>query len=112
MWELRRFLVPYRRQAILGASFKFVEVICELLLPSLMAVIVDSGVRNRDARFVTIHGIIMIGIATLGFSSALVCQYFAARAAQGYDERICARVYLNESPSFHTISKMRLARRR
>lgn len=84
MWELRRFLVPYRRQAILGASFKFVEVICELLLPSLMAVIVDSGVRNRDARFVTIHGIIMIGIATLGFSSALVCQYFAARAAQGY----------------------------
>lgn len=84
MWALRCFLIPYRGQAILGALFKFVEVICELILPSLMAVIVDSGVKNHDAALVRRYGLLMIGIAILGFSSALVCQYFAARAAQGY----------------------------
>ncbi|WP_125604290.1 ABC transporter ATP-binding protein [Lapidilactobacillus bayanensis] len=84
MWKLRRFLIPYRRQATLGALFKFVEVVCELLLPSLMAVIVDQGVKAHRAQFVVQHGLLMVGMAVLGLLSASVCQYFAARSAQGY----------------------------
>lgn len=84
MWKLRTFLTPYRRQAIFGSLFKFIEVICELSLPSLMAVIINQGVTRRDSAFVLRYGLLMIGMAVLGFSSALVCQYLAARAAQGY----------------------------
>lgn len=84
MWKLRRFLIPYRRQATVGAFFKFIEVICELLLPSLMAIIVDRGVKNHNVRFVVQYGLLMVGIATFGMLSASVCQYYAARSAQGY----------------------------
>lgn len=84
MWKLRGYLGPYRRQAILGACFKFIEVICELMLPSLMAIIVDQGVKQRDSRFVWHYGLLMMAIAVLGFGSASVCQYFAARSAQGF----------------------------
>ncbi|HJE15047.1 MAG TPA: ABC transporter ATP-binding protein/permease [Lapidilactobacillus dextrinicus] len=84
MWKLRRFLIPYRRQATLGALFKFIEVVCELLLPSLMAIIVDQGVKTRNTHFVVQHGLLMIGMAIFGLLSASVCQYFAARSAQGY----------------------------
>lgn len=84
MWKLRGYLGPYRQQAILGACFKFIEVICELMLPSLMAIIVDRGVKQRDQAFVWRYGVLMMAIALLGFGSASVCQYFAARSAQGF----------------------------
>lgn len=84
MWQLRRYLYPYRKQAILGALFKFVEVICELLLPSIMAFVIDQGVKRHNQGLVWRYGLLMIAMALLGFSSALVCQYFAARSAQGY----------------------------
>lgn len=84
MWQLRRYLYPYRKQAILGAIFKFVEVICELLLPSIMAFVIDQGIKRHNQALVWRYGLLMIAMALLGFSSALVCQYFAARSAQGY----------------------------
>lgn len=93
MWKLRRFLIPYRRQATLGALFKFVEVICELLLPSLMALIVDRGVKQHNGQFVLHYGLLMIGMAFLGLMSASVCQYFAARSAQGYGTDLRQSLY-------------------
>ena len=84
MWKLRTYLAPYRWQAIFGAFFKFIEVICELSLPSFMALIVDRGVKHHDQAFVWHYGLIMMGMALLGLASASVCQYLAARSAQGY----------------------------
>ena len=83
MKKLARYLRHFKKEVILGPFFKLLEAIFELIVPLVMAKIIDVGVKNGDTQYVLIMGGVMVvlGIAGLGF--ALICQYFAARASQG-----------------------------
>lgn len=84
MWKLARYLKPYRKECILGPLFKLLEAIFELLLPTLMALMVNNGVGRHDRTYVLHIGLLMAGMAVLGCASAFTCQFFAARASQGF----------------------------
>jgi ATP-binding cassette, subfamily B, multidrug efflux pump len=84
MQKLARFLHDYKRDCITGATFKFMEVIFELLLPTVMALIINRGVDGKNTSYVLKMGAVMIGMAILGYCCALVCQYLASRASQGF----------------------------
>ncbi len=84
MQKLARFLHDYKRDCITGATFKFMEVIFELLLPTVMALIINRGVDGKNPSYVLKMGFLMMGMAILGYSCALVCQYLASRASQGF----------------------------
>jgi ATP-binding cassette subfamily B protein len=84
MKGLLRFLSPYRKEFIIGPFFKLVEAILELLLPTVMALVINNGVTPRDPGYVLRMGLLMLGMAILGFCCSLVCQYCAARASQGF----------------------------
>lgn len=84
MQKLARFLHDYKRDCITGATFKFMEVIFELLLPTVMALIINRGVDEKNPSYVLKMGTLMIGMAVLGYCCALVCQYLASRASQGF----------------------------
>lgn len=83
MWKLVRYLKPYRRECILGPLCKLLEAIFELLLPTLMALMVNNGVNRHDSAYVWHIGLLMVLMAVCGCASAFTCQYLAARASQG-----------------------------
>ncbi|MBU3098262.1 MULTISPECIES: ABC transporter ATP-binding protein [Clostridium] len=84
MFKLFKFLKPYRKQCILGPTFKLIEALLELLLPTLMALIINNGVSSHDTSYVLKMGGIMCSMAVLGFCSSMTCQYFAALTSQGF----------------------------
>lgn len=60
------------------------EAIFELLLPTIMALIINQGVDRHETGYVLKMGGLMVVMALCGYGSALICQYFAARASQGF----------------------------
>ncbi len=84
MGTLLNFLKPYRKECILGPGFKLLEAILELLLPTMMALIINRGVARYDLTYVFKAGGLMLVMAVLGFGCSTVCQYYAARASQGF----------------------------
>jgi len=81
--KLVRFLKPYKQECILGPMFKLFEALLELILPTIMALIINNGVIANDTDYIIKMGELMICMAILGFLSATVCQYMASKASQG-----------------------------
>ncbi|SFC97980.1 ABC transporter ATP-binding protein [Clostridium uliginosum] len=84
MFKLISFLKPYKKECIVGPIFKLFEAILELILPTIMALLINNGVTNRDSSYVIKMGGIMLCMTIFGFCSSLVCQYYAACASQGF----------------------------
>lgn len=84
MLKIARFLKNYKKQVILGPIFKLIEAIFELIVPMIMAKIIDYGVHNKDINYVLKMGFILILIGIISFSSAVVCQKYASVASQGF----------------------------
>lgn len=84
MFRLTEFLKPYKSESILGPFFKLVEAIFELLLPTIVALIVNHGIGKNDIPYVWRMGGLMVVMSILGFGSSVICQYYAARASQGF----------------------------
>ncbi len=84
MLKLRRFLRDYKKEVIIGPLCKLFEAILELLVPLVMADIIDVGINTlHDGGYVLRMGGLMALLAAMGLCSALFCQYFASRASQG-----------------------------
>ncbi|HBU13045.1 MAG TPA: ATP-binding protein, partial [Clostridiales bacterium] len=84
MKKLLPLLRQYKREGILGPLCKLIEAVFELFVPLVMARIIDIGVKNADQGYVLRMGGLMVLLCAVGLLSALVCQYFAARASQGF----------------------------
>ena len=91
MMELKRllsYLGPYRRDLFLGGLLVLVETAFELVIPVLMADLIDVGVENRDLHYIVVKGIQMGVCALLALITGLLYARFAARAAYGWGARI------------------------
>ena len=86
--NFRAHLKPYIPQFIIGPFFKLLEAVLELTLPVQMAAIIDQGVAKGDADFIYHTGIRMFIIIVIGLISALICQYLASVASQGFGTRV------------------------
>ena len=84
MLKIARFLKNYKKQVILGPIFKLIEAIFELIVPIIMAKIIDIGIQNRDISYVLKMGGLLVVIGIVGLCSSLICQRFAAIASQGF----------------------------
>lgn len=84
MLKLARYLKYFKREVIIGPFFKLLEAIFELIVPLVMASIIDVGIKNNDKAYVLQKGGIMLLLGVMGLIFALICQYSAARASQGY----------------------------
>lgn len=84
MRSLMPYLKQFSRQLLLGPVFKLAEAILELLVPLVMASVIDRGIRGGDPAHIWRMGGVLALLAVLGFSSAMVAQYAAARASQGF----------------------------
>jgi ATP-binding cassette subfamily B protein len=84
MFKLSRFLKNYKKEVLLGPAFKLVEAVFELIVPLVMAEIIDTGVKNKDISYVLLMGGIMLLLGVVGLCSTLVCQRYASVASQGF----------------------------
>ena len=84
MFKLLPYLKNYKKQVIIGPIFKLLEAIFELMVPLVMAKIIDIGVKNGDYGYVVKSGFTLLILGFLGLFCALVCQYSAAKASQGF----------------------------
>lgn len=84
MSRLLPFLKKYRVQVFLGPAFKLIEAIFELLIPLVMASVIDDGVALGNKNIIIQKGLLIVILSVTGFCSTLVCQYFASVASQGF----------------------------
>ena len=78
------YLKPHTRDSILAPLFKLTEALLELLIPLIVASIIDVGVANGDKGYILSRCGWMIGLGLLGLLCSVTAQYFAARAATGF----------------------------
>lgn len=84
MIRLLRYAKNFRKQIILGPFFKFLEAVFELVLPLFMAALVDQGIRQQDSETVWRMMWWMVAMSVIGLICAIICQYSASIASQGF----------------------------
>ena len=84
MKKLFCYIKGYVKESILGPLFKLFEALLELIVPLIIAAIIDTGIENADKGYITLMCclLVLLGLAGLGFS--LTAQYFAAKASVGF----------------------------
>lgn len=82
MWM--KYLKPYRKEAVIGFFFKLIEAFFELIVPIVVADIIDYGILHQDQQYILQRGLLLLALALLGYACALVCQYFASKTSQGF----------------------------
>lgn len=84
MRKLLKYLTNYKKESIIGPLFKLLEACFELIVPLVMANIIDIGIANKDLPYILRMGGILILLGVLGLACSLTAQYFAARASMGF----------------------------
>lgn len=93
MRKLVKYLKTYKKNVILGPIFKLTEAVFELIVPLVMAQIIDVGIANKDSGYIWKMGgvLVLLGVCGLGF--ALICQYVASVASQGFGTELRRELY-------------------
>ena len=84
MRKLLKYLNDYKKESVIGPLFKLLEACFELVVPLIMANMIDIGIRNQDTGYILRMGSILILFAVLGLACSLTAQYFAAKASVGF----------------------------
>lgn len=84
MKKLLIYLKGYIKESILGPLFKLLEATFELIVPLVVASIIDNGIAGADSRYIVTRVLIMITLGVVGLVCSITAQYFAAKAAVGF----------------------------
>lgn len=84
MRNLLIYLKDYKKESIIGPLFKLLEATFELIVPFIMARIIDIGIKNQDTLYIWKMGAVLVIFGILGLTCSLLAQYFAAKAAVGF----------------------------
>lgn len=106
MGKLLKFLRGYRAVTVLGPLFKLLEAVGELIIPLVVAAIIDKGIGGGDKTYVWKMSGVMIALGAAGLGFAVTAQYFAARASQGFGTNLRGALYRH----MHTLSLSELDR--
>ena len=93
MTKLLRFLKNYKKELILGPFFKLLEAIFELIVPLVMAKIIDNGIAGGDSAYVWKMSGVIVLLGICGLTFALTCQFLAAKCAYGFGTELRAALY-------------------
>lgn len=91
--KLLKYIKEYRFSAIIGFVFKIAEAALELMVPLVMADIIDIGIKTNDKNYILMKGLTLVGLAIAGYLFALVCQYYASVTSQGVGTKLREDMY-------------------
>lgn len=101
MLRLAKYLKSFKKEVIIGPVFKLLEAIFELIVPLVMARIIDIGIKNSDHTYIIQMGGIMIALGLAGLCFAVICQYSAAKASQGFGTIVRNELYAHINTLSH-----------
>lgn len=93
MKKLWKYMRDYRREGILAPLFKLLEASLELLVPLVMAQIIDTGIANGDRGFILSRCGILAALAAVGLVCSITAQYFAAKASVGFAAKLRSALF-------------------
>ena len=107
MKKLLCYLKNYIKETVLGPLFKLLEALFELVVPLVVAKIIDVGIKQNDSNVIVVYSIVLICLGIVGLISAITAQYFAAKAAIGFATKIRSAVFEKfQAFSYSTIDKL------
>lgn len=101
MKKLLVYLKDYKKESVLGPLFKLLEATFELIVPLIMAAIIDTGVATGDKSYIMKMCMVLVLLAVIGLTCSITAQYFAAKAAVGFATKLRHALFAHiESLSF------------
>lgn len=91
--KLLKYIKDYRFPVIIGFVSKIAEAALELLVPLVMADIIDVGIVDNDQNYILSRGLILVALAIIGYLFALVCQYYASVTSQSVGTKLREDMY-------------------
>jgi len=88
MKKLMVYLKDYKKESVLAPLFKLLEAFFELLVPLVMANIIDKGIADNDMGYIGRMGLCLLILAIVGLTSSITAQFFAAKAAVGFSAKL------------------------
>ena len=88
MKHLFKYFKSYKKEVILAPTFKLLEALLELLIPLIVASIIDTGIKNNDVVYIIKMVLLMIGLGLVGLILSLIGQFFSAKAAVGFSTKL------------------------
>ena len=106
MKRLMMYLKDYKKESILAPLFKLLEAFFELMVPLVMANIIDYGITNRNMGYIGKMGLLLLLLGVVGLASSITAQFFAAKAAVGFSTKLRQALFDHiEDLSFTDIDK-------
>ena len=106
MKRLMTYLKDYKKESILAPLFKLLEAFFELMVPLVMANIIDYGISNRNMGYIGKMGLLLLLLGVVGLASSITAQFFAAKAAVGFSTKLRQALFNHiEDLSFTDIDK-------
>ena len=100
------YLKDYKKESILAPLFKLLEAFFELMVPLVMANIIDYGISNRNMGYIGKMGLLLLLLGVVGLASSITAQFFAAKAAVGFSTKLRQALFDHiEDLSFTDIDK-------
>ena len=106
MKRLMTYLKDYKKESVLAPLFKLLEAFFELMVPLVMANIIDYGISNRNMGYIGKMGLLLLLLGVVGLASSITAQFFAAKAAVGFSTKLRQALFNHiEDLSFTDIDK-------
>ena len=106
MKRLIMYLKDYKKESILAPLFKLLEAFFELMVPLVMANIIDYGISNRNMGYIGKMGLLLLLLGVVGLASSITAQFFAAKSAVGFSTKLRQALFDHiEDLSFTDIDK-------
>ncbi|MBR5379460.1 MAG: ABC transporter ATP-binding protein [Clostridia bacterium] len=93
MKKLLAYLKAYRRESILGPLFKLLEASFELIVPLVVAAIIDNGIGGGNKGYILRMCLVLVALGLIGLVCSVTAQYFAARASVGFVKKLRSALY-------------------
>lgn len=107
MKELLVYLKHYKKEAVCAPLFKLLEAAFELIVPLVVAGIIDQGIKDGNTALIFQNSMILVGFAVLGMVMAITAQYFAAKAATGFGKSLRSSLFAKiQSLSFSELDAL------
>ena len=88
MRKLLIYLKDYKKESILGPLFKLLEASFELIVPLVVASMIDVGIPAQDKGYIVKMALVLVALGIIGLTSSVTAQFFAAKAAVGFATKV------------------------
>ena len=107
MNKLLKYLKPYRKESVLGPLFKLLEASFELIVPLVVAAIIDTGIAGVDKGYIVRMCLVLVALGLVGLLCSVTAQYFAAKASVGFAKGLRHALYAHiQQFSYRTLDSV------